>query len=239
MLSDTKGFQVAGPIIREETIGNCRLLLGDSLEIMHGLTFDAMCCDPPYGIGDKMVSSGHFAGLCKKMGGDAGWDKSPPPQHVFINDFPTIAWGGNYLGLPPSRGWLAWVKNNAAPTFASVELAWTNMDFNAKHFLGPCGAPAAEKAGHPTQKPVALMEWCLGFLPSATTILDPFMGSGTTGVACVNLGRRFIGIELDPEYFDIACRRIDEAHRQADMFVPKPATVVPVQVGFDLGEAEE
>ena len=82
---------------------------------------------------------------------------------------------------------------------------------------------------HPTQKPVALMEWCIGFLPNAQTILDPFMGSGTTGVACVNLGRSFIGIERDPDYFDICVRRITDAHRQADLFVSKPAIAAPVQ----------
>jgi len=75
---------------------------------------------------------------------------------------------------------------------------------------------------HPTQKPVALMEWCLGFLPDAQTILDPFMGSGSTGVACVNMGKTFIGVERDPEYFEIACRRIDEALRQPRLDLPKP-----------------
>ena len=181
---------------------------------------DAMITDPPYGIGDIMVGSGHFAGLCKKMGGENGWDKKPPPAEIFINDFPTISWGGNYLGLPPSRGWLAWVKNNATNSFATVELAWSNMDFNAKYFISPCGAPLDEKAGHPTQKPVKLMQWCLSFLPDGIeTILDPFMGSGTTGVACAKMGRKFIGIELDEGYFDIACKRIKQAYDQPDMFI--------------------
>ncbi len=221
-------------IIKEERIGGQRLILGDSLVVMADLADpDAMCCDPPYGIGDIMVDSGRFAGLCKRMGGDDGWDKAPPPAEVFIRDYPVIAWGGNYLGLPPSRGWLAWVKNNATTTFASIELAWTNMDFNAKHWTGPVGCPQNEKAGHPTQKPVALMQWCLGFLPDAKTILDPFMGSGTTLVTCQKMGRSGIGIEIDPDYFDIACRRIDEAARQPDLLIdaPKPQGVQP---GFDL-----
>ena len=86
---------------------------------------------------------------------------------------------------------------------------------------------------HPTQKPVALMEWCLGFLPNAQTILDPFMGSGTTLVACAKLGRAGIGIELDPDYFQIACDRVQKAYDQPDLFVeqPKPA---PTQEGFDV-----
>jgi DNA modification methylase len=80
---------------------------------------------------------------------------------------------------------------------------------------------------HPTQKPVALMEWCLGFLPDAKTILDPFMGSGTTLVACAKLGRKGIGIELRSDYFEIACRRVEEAYRQPDLFIAPPEK--PVQ----------
>jgi DNA modification methylase len=83
-------------------------------------------------------------------------------------------------------------------------------------------ADAHATSAHPFQKPLAVMEWCLGFLPDAETILDPFMGSGTTGVACVNLGRKFIGIEIEPKYFDIACRRIEEAYRQPRLFVEPP-----------------
>ena len=210
-------------IKKEVIIGDCRLLLGDCMEIMPLLgKIDAMVTDPPYGIGDISVGSGRFAGLCKKMGGDTGWDKKPPSAEIFLRDYPVIAWGGNYLGLPPSRGWLVWVKNNATNSFATVELAWSNLDFNAKHFIAPCGAPLEEKAGHPTQKPVALMKWCISFLPvNCIAIIDPFMGSGTTGVACVKMGRKFIGIERDEEYFNIACKRIEEAYAQPDMFVEK------------------
>jgi hypothetical protein len=153
----------------------------------------------------------------------------PPPAHVFLTGVPTIAWGGNYLGLPPSRGWLVWVKSNAAPTFASVEMAWTNIDTNARHMIRPVGPEYGTRVAHPTQKPVALMEWCLGFLPAAHLILDPFMGSGTTGVACVRTGRAFIGIERDPGYFDIACQRIaDEVSRPR--LIPDPAPPRPEQL---------
>ena len=82
---------------------------------------------------------------------------------------------------------------------------------------------------HPTQKPVGVIEWCLGFVPNAQTILDPFMGSGTTGVACARLGRRFIGIEIEPRYFDIACRRIENAYKQADLFVEQPVAEDPAE----------
>ena len=76
---------------------------------------------------------------------------------------------------------------------------------------------------HPTQKPIAVMEWCLGFLPNAKTILDPFMGSGTTLVACAKMGRHGIGIEIDPGYFDTACRRVEAAYRQPDLFIEPPS----------------
>lgn len=103
------------------------------------------------------------------------------------------------------------------------------MDFNAKYFISPCGAPLDEKAGHPTQKPVKLMQWCLSFLPDGIeTILDPYMGSGTTGVACAKMGRKFIGIELDEDYYNISIKRITEAYNSPDLFVPAP--IKPEQV---------
>jgi DNA modification methylase len=104
---------------------------------------------------------------------------------------------------------------------ADCELAWTNLDNNAKVFDWTIAATNAERIGHPTQKPLALMKWCLSFLPDAQTILDPFMGSGTTGVACIKMGRKFIGIELEEKYFDIACKRIEGAYQQPDMFIEK------------------
>ena len=85
---------------------------------------------------------------------------------------------------------------------------------------------------HPTQKPVAVMEWCLGFLPREATVLDGFMGSGTTLVACAKLGRKGIGIEIDPDYFEIACKRVEEAYRQPDLFIAPPET--PTQEAMDL-----
>jgi len=130
---------------------------------------------------------------------------------------PSIVWGGNYFDLPPMRGPLVWDKDNAGRDFADFELAWTNLDQVARRIV--C-RPMNMDGGkvHPTQKPTRVMEWCLGFLPEAETILDPFMGSGTTGVACANLGRKFIGIELEERYFDIACERIAAAYAQGRLF---------------------
>ena len=107
-------------------------------------------------------------------------------------------------------------------SLAMCELAWWSKDTNAKIFKK---SVLSYEKQHPTQKPVELMKWCLGFLPDAQTILDPFIGSGTTGVACAKLGRKFIGIELDEDYFNIACERITKAYDQPDLFVPIPESM--------------
>ena len=228
--------------MREERIGNQRLILGDCLEVMPTLgRVDAVVTDPPYGIG----MGGGFTG--KGLAGErrqydrAEWDKSRPDAEVFQQILKSantqIVWGGNYFTdlLPVSGKWLFWDKCQTMPTYSDGELAWSTIAGDAvKQFTyNGSGMQAREKNRvHPTQKPVALMEWCLGFLPDAKTILDPFMGSGTTLVACQKLGRHGIGIEIDPDYFEIACRRVDEAARQPDLFIaPTPK---PIQEGFDL-----
>jgi DNA modification methylase len=104
------------------------------------------------------------------------------------------------------------------------ELAWTNFDRPCKQFLEN-RHPDGQRE-HPYQKPESLMKWCIGFVPGARTIIDPFAGSGTTGVAAVKMGRRFVGIEILPRYFDIACRRISEALKQPDMFIELPAPAI-------------
>ena len=98
-------------------------------------------------------------------------------------------------------------------TLAEAEMAWTNRDSVIRVYDGNRSEPDRE---HPTQKPIALMQWCVE--KTTGTVLDPFMGSGTTGVACANLGRKFIGIEIEPKYFDIACRRIEQAYKQPRLF---------------------
>ena len=222
-------------IVREERIGGQRLILGDCLEVMPLLDkVDAVVTDPPYGIGED---GGRFRG--RKGGGHRvldkkHWDAARPDDEIFQSilaaSCPAIIWGGNYFAdlLPPSKGWLYWDKLMGGD-FADGELAWTNLDRALRKFT-MCNKMGGKV--HPTQKPVALMQWCLEFLPNATTILDPFMGSGTTLVACEKLGRQGIGIELDPDYFEMACKRVDEATRQPDMFVA-PAEK-PTQEGFDL-----
>jgi len=213
---------------RKEVIGGQTLYLGDCMEVMAGLEpVDAVVTDPPYGIG---ITKSNRLAVSRGLGGKS-WDETPADLTTLPNVL-SIIWGGNYFDLPPYRAPLVWDKNNAGRDFADFELAWTNLDMVARRFVfRPMNMDGGKQ--HPTQKPIVLMEWCLGFLPNAQTILDPFMGSGTTLVACQRLGRSGIGIELDPDYFEIACKRVDEATRQPDMFVQQPAPKF-VQDGFDL-----
>jgi DNA modification methylase len=194
---------------RIEVIGNATLYLGDCREILPTLPkVDAVITDPPYGIGANKMTLGN--GKSRVERGDLDWDEAPPSSEFFdsVSTTPVqIFWGGNYFPLRPTRCWLVWDKCTGDNDFADCELAWTNMDKVVKKKTIPwVGANAKDTIvrEHPTQKPVALME----------LVLDPYMGSGPTGVACMNLGRKFIGIEREPKYFDIACRRIEDAQRQ-------------------------
>lgn len=232
-------------IIKEERIGGQRLILGDCLEVMPLLgKVDAVVTDPPYGIKqDKGFSgAGGFSKPVARREYKGGWDGDRPSEEVIyaaIEKAPVhIIWGGQFFAdmLSAQGRWLFWDKCMTMPTYGDGELAWTSLEGNSvKQFTYNGNGMQAKEKGrvHPTQKPVALMEWCLGFLHNATTILDPFMGSGTTLVACEKLGRQGIGIELDPDYFAIACKRVDEATRQPDMFVTPPPAA-PTQEGMDL-----
>ena len=228
---------------RVEHIGDATLYLGDCLEILPTLgKVDAVVTDPPYGIGHKMTQGGNSPRNTKPIfGDDKPFDPSP-----FLS-WPCLMFGADHFSERlPAGTFHVWDKNpHGAVTdaFSDAELFWTSWGGARRVFRhlwkGMC--QASEKGGkqrwHPTQKPIALMEWCLGFLPDAHTILDPFMGSGTTGVACAKLGRRFIGIEIDPGYFEIACRRIDEAYRQRDLFRDTvPVEPKPIQPSL-LGDA--
>jgi site-specific DNA-methyltransferase (adenine-specific)/modification methylase len=205
-------------VSRVETIGRATLYLGDCRDILPALgKVDAVVTDPPYGLGDKM--KGGTWGAKPEFADMVIWDQAPPSVETLlaITDLApsSVMWGGNYYGLPPSRCWLVWDKANAVPTMADCELAWTNLDKPAKRFRGLVGRV---EHGHPTEKPLDLMKWTIAQVGDAATILDPFMGSGTTGVAAVQMQRDFIGIEREPKYFDIACRRIEDAQRQQSLF---------------------
>lgn len=197
---------------REVTIGPCRLICADCMEVLPTLTgIDAVVTDPPFGIG--------FASQPTKWQREAGtppteWDNEAP--HAIVSRLVSIGhsqviWGGNYFQLPASRGWLTWYKPDSPPSMASFEMAWTNQDKNSRQIQRSISATNTERVGHPTQKPLCVMQFSIEFIPYAETILDPFMGSGTTGVACIQTERQFIGIEKEPKYFDIACHRIQRA----------------------------
>lgn len=212
---------------RVEVIGQCELYLGDCMEIMPTLgKVDAVVTDPPYGINEnsEKVSSRTNAAAVKDYGA-FDWDKEAPPPEC-IDLMRTISrhqiiFGGNYFTLGPTSCWLVWDKQNTGD-FADCELAWTNLPKAVRRIYWRWNGmirKGQEERFHPTQKPLGVMEWCLTHIPEATNILDPFTGSGTTGVACVKSGRSFIGIERDDRYFDIACERIRKAYAQPDMFV--------------------
>lgn len=223
------------PYKRMEVIGDCTIYLGDCFEVMPALgNIDAVVTDPPYGIGYVHgAEKREFASRHNEKpiaGDDRPFDPAP-----FLG-LPCVMWGANHFAsrLPGGGRWIVWDKR-AGTGFndqSDVEIGWVSGPRRADRIISHLwsGYAKASEHGvrrdHPTQKPIVVMEWCLGFFPDAKVILDPFMGSGTTLVACAKMGRRGIGIELDPGYFDIACRRVEAAYRQPDLFVPPPVGAV-------------
>jgi len=191
-------------------------------------TADVIVTDPPYGIGyDASVSTQRGIQPFAQIAGElVHFDPRP-----FLGFDDAIIWGCNHFcdRIPPHEGqWYFWDKTltNNGCRIAEGEFAWHKRGTKPRAFRHLwSGAYRASESGerskHPHQKPVALLRWCIKLLGPGT-ILDPFMGSGTTGVACANLGRKFIGIEIEPKYFDIACRRIEDAQRQGKIFEPAP-----------------
>ena len=208
------------------------LYLGDCRDILPTLAVvDAVVTDPPYGIGQD-GGRGHRLRSKARVQEKRGWDSERPERALFEMLLAAgrghVIWGGNYFSdyLPPRMGWLYWQKLIGGD-FSDGELAWTSRTGALKEITYRKTNAEME---HPTQKPVTVMKWCLGFFPDARTILDPFMGAGTTGVAAVNLGRKFIGIELDQKYFDISCRRISDALDRPDFFIEKPVPLKQMQM---------
>ncbi len=190
--------------------------------------FDLLLTDPPYGIG---ASSGAFMRKGKQTGRSLAvsgtayepsqWDNLPPPawflEAAQQSADTSILWGGNYYGLPRSSCWLVWDKDNGENLYADCELAWTNMDMAVRKFRWKWHGMLQEQMGdkkeqrvHPTQKPLALMRWCLSLVPDAATVLDPFMGSGTTLVAAKLEGRQAVGIEISERYCEAAANRLSQ-----------------------------
>jgi DNA modification methylase len=186
---------------------------------------DLLLTDPPYGIGESSKVAKRATDGVSRPGGApkffeaSDWDNSTPPRWLMdmANENATnaILWGGNYYGLPASSCWLVWDKDNGTTDFADCELAWTNMPKAVRKFkwrwngmLQEHGGDKKENRVHPTQKPLALMRWCLSLVPDAETVLDPFAGSGTTLVAARLEGRKAIGIEINEKYCEAAANRL-------------------------------
>ncbi len=220
---------------RTEIVGNATLMLGDCRDILPTLgKVDAVVTDPPYGINkDKGAAAGGLDGSRKYIRRpkqyEGSWDSERPEAKTFAAILGAgthaVIWGGNYFSdlLPQGGRWLFWDKQNNMPTFSDGEMAWTNIkgaSVKRFSFYNQC---VDDERAHPTQKPLPLMKWCLAFLPKAETILDPFAGSFTTGVAAVQMGRKFIGIEREEKYFEIGLRRIEQAQRQGDFFITDAA----------------
>jgi DNA modification methylase len=203
---------------RVETIAEgVTVHLGDCREILPTLgQLDAIVTDPPYGINEnskKVASRGKLA--TPKDYGDFEWDKEPPPAWLIamLRDVSRyqVIFGGNYYDLPPTSCWLVWDKKNGTNDFADCELAWTNLQKATRRvewLWNGMIRKGSDVRKHPTQKPLGVMAWALDQLPDdVRQICDPFMGSGTTGVAAIQKGLQFTGIEREATYFDAACQR--------------------------------
>jgi site-specific DNA-methyltransferase (adenine-specific) len=220
--------------VRREVIGDCELYLGDWREAVPGLDdVDAIVSDPPYGMRWNTDSSRFTGGNRGKgradWGAIAGDDEEfdPTPWLTYRH---VVLWGANhYARRLPAGTTLVWVKrhpNNFGAFLSDCEVGWRKGGHGSFAFYKPFSpdlrsVEATGAAGnyvHPTQKPVALMEWSISYCGEAATILDPFMGSGTTGVAAIKLGRKFVGVEIDPTFFAVACRRIEDAAKQPNLF---------------------
>ena len=211
---------------RIETIGNAVLYLGDCREILPTLPkVDAVITDPPYGMA---FQSNHRTERHARIANDdnvdlLAWACAIPATH---SRYVFCRWDNLRGDLPPPKSCVTWVKNNWS--MGDLEHEHARQTEIAMFWPGPAHswpgkrptdvmrAPRTGNGDHPTEKPVYLMEQFIGW--TRGVVVDPFMGSGTTGVACANLGREFVGIEIEPKYFDIACRRIEDAQRQSRMF---------------------
>lgn len=196
----------------------CTIYHGDCREILPSLPkVDLVLTDPPYGIG----RSGQSKTICKnakhnrKYYEDLEWDSERPSKDLFELIFNAsdnqIIWGGNYFTpyLPPKMGWIVWDKGQEFST-SDCELAFTSYDKALRRIVCNRGMIASEGALHPTQKPLKIILFSINYSDKAETILDPFMGSGTTLVAAKNLNRKSIGIEIEEKYCEIAAKRLSQ-----------------------------
>lgn len=187
----------------------CTIYCGDCRQVLPFLPkADLVLTDPPYGI----KATKQTLGKGKKEFHRGNWDNTIPRnlnQVVDAANFVCV-WGGNYLTreLEPTNDWLIWHKNNDGRSFSECEMAWTNFGCQSRHLTHHWGG---EEKRHPTQKPLAVIKWCISLAPIETElIIDPFMGSGTTIVAANIDGIKSIGIELEEQYCEIAAKRLEQ-----------------------------
>jgi site-specific DNA-methyltransferase (adenine-specific) len=230
-----------------ERIGDATLYLGDCLELIGPwLKVDAVITDPPYGMNLNTDWSGMSGWSGAKTGNSyeavQGDDKPFNPSPWLAAAPVCLFWGAQYFAsrLPDSGGWLVFNKRgDGAPSaiaFGDCEIAWCNRPQQSVRMYSQMwhgiSRWSTEGRHHPTQKSIGLMEWCIEQAGNPKTILDPYMGSGTTGVAAVRTGKQFIGFEIDPAYFEIACRRIEQAYKQRPLFEAE-APKQPEQLGLE------
>ncbi len=182
---------------------------GDCREVLPELhSFDLCLTDPPYGLGARMHSGGTWA-TDPKYDAMLEWDNALPDSDmlsILSRAMRSIVWGGNLYALPPSRSWLIWKKIPSLPTMADCEFAWTNFDRPAKCFESTRSPDGIHE--HPTQKPVSLMNWCLQSADFAKSMIDPFMGSGSSLVAAKRRAITAVGIDREERYCEIAAKRL-------------------------------
>ncbi len=189
---------------------------GDSLAVLPRIKgCGLVVTDPPYGIGMDSVGFKNNGQHGWRNYGYAEWDTSRPTivlMNAVRNAAPvSVIWGGNYFAdmLPPTMGWLVWDKGQRSFSLADAELAWTSEKRAVRIIDCPRGS-VTEARGHPTQKPIYVMKYCIEWSRTDGTVLDPFMGSGSTLVAAKQLGRKAIGIEIEEKYCEIAAERLGQ-----------------------------
>jgi site-specific DNA-methyltransferase (adenine-specific)/modification methylase len=222
--SGTLQGQSRGEAVNPVTIGDATLYLGDCRDILPTLPkVDLVLTDPPFGVGNFVQVTGRIMGRGKNIGKTVEWNNAPPPKEIFDHlremSKHRIIWGANFFNSFEDRGGaIVWIKNQPMPNFSKADIAscthyqkteivnitWRNFE-----------AAKLAMTDHPCERPIALYEWCLQYIPNCTgTVLDPYLGSGSVAIACANLHRKFIGIEINPSYFDAACDRLDQFNRQ-------------------------
>ena len=211
-------------------IGDATLIHGDCREVLPTLgLFDLVLTDPPFGIGNFVQTTGRLRGRGDHVGKAVEWNDASPDAFVFAlireHSRHRVIRGANFFNCFESDGGaIVWLKRQRMPNFSkadiascthfkkteTVEIPWTN--FTVTH---------EAETDHPCERPVRLYEWCLDYMPKGETVCDPFMGSGSCGVASVRMGRTFTGIERERRYFDACCERISRAQAQGQMFEPE------------------